>query len=96
MSEPHINGTAVRKFYLFIIYLFWYVHTHHLNTRGIGEGESPSWIRQIAKSDDSLDRSQYKECQPSLQREVGEKSETRLRVTTKVETSQRLKVESGD
>ena len=72
---------------------------NHLNTRGIGgfkEGESPSCIRQIAKSDDSLDRSQYKECQPSLQREVGEKSETRLRVTTKVETSQRLKVESGD
>ena len=32
----------------------------------------------------------------SLQREAGEKSETRLRVTTNVETSQRLKVESGD
>ena len=69
---------------------------NHLNTRGIDEGESPSCIRQITKSDDSLDRSQYKDCQPSLQREVGEKSETRLRVTTKVETSQRLKVESGD
>ena len=71
---------------------------NHLNTRGIGgfkEGESPSCIRQIAKSDDSLDRSQYRVPTKTTKR-VGEKSETRLRVTTKVETSRRLKVESGD
>ena len=30
MSEPHINGTAVREFYMYIyiyIYIWWYVRT---------------------------------------------------------------------